>query len=167
MPNLDRWTMRARVARVERERPDLEHSIVKGLYRDYFEAREREPSLDEFREYVHEITSTIEWRDLHDWFSRHEPTEEEKAALDPWARVEAVDPTPAAEGSPVGRWRQPGRPGWTPELFWARYREAVAKAPPPHTYSAIAPHFVALDGTKGTSPEYLRKLVRRFGLPPA
>ena len=29
-----------------------------------------------------------------------------------------------------------------------------------------APLFVALDGTEGTSPEYLRKLVRRFGLPP-
>jgi hypothetical protein len=159
MPKLDRWTMRARVGRVERERPDLEHSIVKGLYRNYSEMREREPTLDEFREYVHEITSTVEWRDLHEWFSRHEPTVEEKAAL-----LDGIGPV--APAVLVHRPRRPGRPGWTAELFWSRYREALANAPPPQTYRVIAPLFVALDGTEGTSPEYLRKLVRRFGLPP-
>jgi hypothetical protein len=31
VPKLDRWTMRARVGRMERERTDLEHSIVSQL----------------------------------------------------------------------------------------------------------------------------------------
>ena len=63
--------------------------------------------------------------------------------------------------------RRPGRPGWTDELFWARYQEALDRATPPHTYRSIAPHFETLDGTRGTDPEYVRKLVGRHGLPPA
>lgn len=59
-----------------------------------------------------------------------------------------------------------GRPPWTAQLFWGRYREAAARARPPHTYDALAPHFERLDGTVGTEPDYLRKLVGRFGLPP-
>lgn len=58
-----------------------------------------------------------------------------------------------------------GRPPWTAQLFWARYREAVARVRPPHTYDAVAPHFERLDGTVGTTPDFLRKLVGRFGLP--
>jgi hypothetical protein len=62
--------------------------------------------------------------------------------------------------------RGPGRPPWTAEKFWARYREACARATPPYTYPSVAPHFEVLDGTRGTDPEYLRKLVRKHGLPP-
>jgi hypothetical protein len=58
-----------------------------------------------------------------------------------------------------------GRPPWTAQLFWARYREAVAQVKPPHTYDAVAPHFERLDGSVGTTPDFLRKLVGRFGLP--
>lgn len=58
-----------------------------------------------------------------------------------------------------------GRPPWTAQLFWARYREAVARVKPPHTYDAVAPHFERLDGSVGTTPDFLRKLVGRFGLP--
>ncbi len=54
----------------------------------------------------------------------------------------------------------------TAELFWTAYREAVARVKPPHTYDAVAPHFERRDGTVGTEPDYLRKLVGRFGLPP-
>ena len=32
---------------------------------------------------------------------------------------------------------------------------------------SIAPHFETLDGTRGTDPEYLRKLLGRHGMPPA
>ena len=80
---------------------------------------------------------------------------------------------PAADGGPrdagrVPRVRDaPGRPGWTPELFWARYRDALGRADPPHTNASIAAHFEMLDGELGTEPDYLRKLVKRFGLPPA
>jgi hypothetical protein len=38
-------------------------------------------------------------------------------------------------------------------------------ATPPLTYRNIAPHFETLDGNVGMDPEYLRKLVSRFGLP--
>jgi hypothetical protein len=62
--------------------------------------------------------------------------------------------------------RRPGRPGWTRELFQTRYREALGRATPPFTYRAVAMHFDMLDGTRGTDPDYLRKLVRRHGLPP-
>ena len=152
----DPLLMRVRVGRVEEERPDLDHVIVRGLYEHFVDVHGRQPMLDEFRDYVDEITSSIEWLDLWERFAAHEPTEEERTGL-----LDDVAAAPVA-----GRRRQPGRPGWTAELFWARYREALAKAPPPHTYRVVAPLFVAIDGTVGTSPEYLRKLVRRFGLPP-
>ena len=160
MPKLDPLLMRADIARVETERPDLDHTIVRGLYEHFFDVQGRQPTLVEFHDYVDHITSSIEWLDLWERFSAHEPTEEERAGL-----LEGV--TPGAPPVTMGRRpRHPGRPGWTAELFWARYREALAKAPPPRTYRVVAPLFVALDGTEGTSPEYLRKLVRRFGLPP-
>lgn len=60
----------------------------------------------------------------------------------------------------------PGRPPWTAEQFWARYRDACARATPPYTHSSVAPEFELLDGTRGTDPEYLRKLVRKHGRPP-
>jgi hypothetical protein len=63
--------------------------------------------------------------------------------------------------------RQPGRPAWTGELFWARYREARGRTDPPQTQASIAAHFEMLNGDMGTEPDYLRKLVQRFGLPPA
>jgi hypothetical protein len=37
---------------------------------------------------------------------------------------------------------------------------------PPFTCRAVAMHFDMLDGTRGTDPDYLRKLVRRHRLPP-
>jgi len=61
--------------------------------------------------------------------------------------------------------RGPGRPGWTRDLFRTRYQEALGRATPPFTYRAVAPYFEMLDGTVGTDPDYLRKLVRKHGLP--
>ncbi len=97
------------------------------------------------------------------------------------ARRATVAPTPWPYSSPafLGPTRQVnvrpldepvirrgrGRPPWTAQLFWTRYREAVARVRPPHTYNAVAPHFERLDGTIGTTPDFLRKLVGRFGLP--
>jgi hypothetical protein len=101
---LDPLLMRADIARVEDERPDLDHTIVRGLYEHFVDVRGRQPDLDEFREYVDRITSSIEWLDLHQWFSPHEPTTEERAALlDGFGRGLAAGT--AAEGR-----RRPGRP---------------------------------------------------------
>jgi len=83
-----------------------------------------------------------------------------------------TQPSPSAttsEGAPTSGQspRRAGRPGWTHELFWARYRDALGRTDPPHTNASIAAHFEMLDGATGTEPNHLRKLVKRFGLPPA
>jgi hypothetical protein len=69
--------------------------------------------------------------------------------------------------TPPERPRQPGRPAWTRDLFWRRYREARSRTDPPQTQASIAAHFEMLNGDMGTEQDYLRKLVQRFGLPPA
>ena len=61
--------------------------------------------------------------------------------------------------------RRRGRPGWTAELFWARYQEARSRTAPPYVDEMIAHNFRMLDGTVGTDRDYLSRLVRRFGLP--
>jgi hypothetical protein len=58
--------------------------------------------------------------------------------------------------------RGPGRPGWTQETFWTRYREAEEGTEPPRTNATVAANFQALDGTIGVDPDYLRRLRRRF-----
>jgi hypothetical protein len=59
--------------------------------------------------------------------------------------------------------RRRGRPAWTAGEFHARYLDACGRATPPFTPRSIAPHFDILDGNRGTDPDYLRKLIRRFG----
>lgn len=78
-------------------------------------------------------------------------------------------PTTASEAAYAAgrRTGQPGRPAWTCDRFWTRYQEALGRSDPPHTNASIAAHFEMLDGAVGIEPDYLRKLVRRFGLPPA
>ncbi len=52
-----------------------------------------------------------------------------------------------------------GRPGWTREDFEEHWREAMEVTPPPRTFSALAAHFKALDGTfGGVSGDHLRRL---------
>lgn len=75
--------------------------------------------------------------------------------------------TSEATETPRGRARNAGRPGWTPERFWTHYCDAVGRADPAHTNASIAAQFEMLDGVMGIEPDSLRKLVRRFGLPPA
>ena len=164
MAKLDRLLMRADIIHVEDERPDLDHTIVRGLYEHFVDMQGRQPSFDEFRDYVDRITSSIEWLDLWEQFSPHVPSVEERAAHE--------EATPQRDPSPEGRVtvarhsRGPGRPGWTAELFWARYRDALGRTEPPHSYRALALQFQTLDGPRGIDPDHLRKLVRRFGPPP-
>jgi len=82
------------------------------------------------------------------------------------ALITTRDEVEAKRADRQGAARGPGRPGWTAELFWTRYQEARGRAKPPYTYRAIAPYFDTLDGTRGADPDYVRKLVRRHGLPP-
>jgi len=147
---------------------DRDDTIVEGLYQHFMDVHGRQPEGDEFPAYVYLITSTHEWLELWELFSPHSPlTEAQKKArlrrVAPWSTAGHGSHPPAM---PVPQPRRPGRPGWTAERFWDRYRDAYGRSEPPHTYRSIAQHFVALDGTMGTSPEYLRKLVHRFPRPP-
>ena len=138
----------ADIARLRSEFADLHPKLVEALFHHLEKTRGEQPGSKRARAYIKRVRS-----------------------LDPatlWKRLRL--PTPPPEDEPASRTTPPrrrraGRPAWTAELFWARYRDACARATPPLTYQAVAPHFMTLDGTIGTSPEYLRKLVRRFGLP--
>jgi hypothetical protein len=79
----------------------------------------------------------------------------------------ASDTNGAAADAPGERPRRAGRPGWTRELFWGHYRDALGRSAPARTHAAIAAHFEMLDGEIGTDPGYLRRLLNRYGLPPA
>ena len=82
----------------------------------------------------------------------------------PWSTVGRRS-EPAAV--PVPRPRGPGRPAWTPEMFWTRYVEACEQVGPPFAYREVARRFRGLDGESGIDPDHFRKLLRRFGSPPA
>ena len=57
----------------------------------------------------------------------------------------------------------PGRPGWTPELFKRRWREALMLTPQPQTYASRAEHFRPLDGLEDSvTGDHLRRLRRKW-----
>lgn len=74
---------------------------------------------------------------------------------------------------PVRRIRtpgQPGRPGWTADIFLEHWIEAVAATPQPRTFASVAPNFRPLGvspGTKhfGVTSEHLSDLHRKHGAP--
>lgn len=167
--------MSADIARVASERPELGEELVQAVYQHLVLIEGRQPAIDELREYVERLSSLDEHalrRRLGlvarrkrgprapTKASRGRSTEPERASV---ATGQTFEPTHA---DPRRAARGPGRPGWTDELFRARYLEALDRATPPYTYRSIAPHFETLDGTRGTDPEYVRKLVGRHGLPP-
>lgn len=124
--------------------------LVEALYR-YLEAkRGRRPRLKKARAYLKHVTTNLD-------------------AARIWKRLGVSMPPPEVAPAPrtaAPRRRRPGRPGWSPKLFWDRYREAVERTSPPYTQRAVAEHFQALHGDRGIDPEYLRKLLRRYGPPP-
>jgi hypothetical protein len=144
------------------------HAGAHGGTANLLSVEGRQPSLDEFRAYVdrvsclgvealrQELGVAGDGRDG----ARARPARPAPAAVGPRGPGQAAD----AQGivPEVGTPRA-GRPGWTPELFAARYRVARELAMPPYTYRSVAAHFVMLDGTVGADPDHLRKLVRRFG----
>jgi hypothetical protein len=101
--------MRAHLLRVEAERPELDHAIVRGLYERFMDCRDRQPDLREFRDYVDEIASSVDWLDLWHEFSPHEPTVEEHEAM-----CGPVEPAPR---------RPRGRPRGTGLLTEANVRD--------------------------------------------
>ena len=152
MSRSDPLLMLADIARLASEHPDLDEALVRAIYQHQVMTTGRQPTLRQARSYIGHLTARLD-----------DATIRVTLGLPP-VTAKVRKPT---SGAPVAHPRRAGRPGWTRELFWTRYRDALGRAEPPHTNAAIAAHLEMLDGEIGTEPDYLRKLVRRFGLPPA
>ena len=155
MRHPDPLIMSADIARVASERPELGEELIRALYQHLVLIEGRQPSIDELRGYVDRVSSLDE-----------SALRQRLGLVAPRRRGSRASAT-LGRGHPTVAARGPGRPGWTDELFWARYQEARDRTTPPYTNRSIAPHFETLDGTRGTDPEYLRKLLGRHGMPPA
>ena len=149
MSRPDPLLMLADIARLASETPDLDAGLIRAIYQHQILSTGRQPTLRQAREYIGHLTSRLD-----------DATIRVTLGLEPLPK--AMRETPPS----LGRARRLGRPGWTAELFWARYREALGRTKPPHAYASIAEHLEMLDGERGTEPGYLRKLLRRFGPPP-
>ena len=148
--------MRGHINRVKSEFAALDPELIERICQHLLVVRRARPTLKKFRAYVVELTSD------HD-----EPTLRGMLGLPPKAsagRRRTARPAGADGAQAV---RRSGRPGWTTELFWARYREACEQVGPPHAYKEVARRFRGLDGEHGIDPDHFRRLLRRFGLPPA
>ena len=167
-PSLDRDPSRMRndINRLAAEHPDLEALIIDRLYQNLLLLLARRPDLQEARAYIAELRVTMDERMLRGLVCLppvEPPTKAQRAGglRRPAPIVVAgtrVPGRPASRG-PAAR-HGPG------SCSWERYRDACDRTPPPHTYRSIAPQFLTLDGHRGADPEYVRKLVRRFGPPP-
>jgi hypothetical protein len=153
MSRADPLLMLADIARLASEHPDLDAALVRAIYHNQVMTTGRQPTLPQAREYIDRLTSDLDEVTLRATLG----------LLSPTGMVAATSPNDVA----MPGQRRAGRPAWTCALFWARYREARARADPPHTNASIAAQFEMLNGDMGIEADYLRKLVRRFGLPPA
>ena len=153
--------MRNHIKRMRAEFPALDADVIERIYEMLVVALSRQPTEDELRARVAEL-------------SRYDDaTLRAMLWLPPKQGVRAsggghgpADPPDAADRDGARAVRRPGRPGWTTALFRARYREACDRSSPPHSFGSVAPNFDTLDGHRGIDPDHLRKLARRFGLPP-
>jgi hypothetical protein len=150
--------MRNDIDRVRSEFPTLDADVIERIYQQLVMVLLRTPTEDEFRARVTELTARMDGPTLRGFFG-----------LPPRPDIGArgrrrVAPPDSGDGARAIK--RSGRPGWTAQLFWDRYREAVERTSPPYTQRAVAQHFQALHGDRGVDPEYLRKLLRRYGPPP-
>ncbi len=123
MSRPDALLMLADIARLASEHPDLDEALVRAVYHHQVLTTGRQPTLRQAREYIGHLTSRLD-----------DATIRVTLGLPP--AVTKVRKT--SSGAPVVRPRRAGRPGWTPELFWTRYRDALGRAEPPHTSASIA-----------------------------
>jgi hypothetical protein len=146
----DPLLMLADIALLSFEHSDLDEGLVRAIYQHQVITTGRQPTLPEAREYIGHLTSHLD-----------DITIRVTLGLPP--------PRPSGDGAHrprAVRARRPGRPAWTAELFAVRYQAALERATPPHTYQSIADQFEMLDGSIGTDPDHLRKLMRRYGQTP-
>jgi len=147
----DALLMLADIARLAFEHSDVDETLIRAIYQHQVLTTGRQPTLRQAREYIGHLTSHLD-----------DATIRVTLGLPTLSTVSRRDPP----GSPSPRPPRPGRPSWTPELFSARYQAARARAIPPYTYPSIADQFEMLDGSVGTDPDHLRKLMKRYGQTP-
>ncbi len=187
MSRPDQLAILADIARVAAEHPGLGEDVVRELRGRLRWRQPHEPMLYEFRAYVDRVSCLpVEMLREHLGLVAYPLIHRPRPAAAPPA--ESVDlmaeDQPAVGAPPAGasagrepvagdgprgrsvRTPRPGRPGWTPELFEARYRAARERATPPYTYRSIAAQFEMLDGETGIDPDHLRKLMKRYGQAP-
>jgi hypothetical protein len=151
--------MRNDIGRVRSEFPTLDADVIERIYQQLVMVLLRTPTEDEFRARVTELTARMDGPTLRGFFGL--PPRPASGAR---GRRRMAPP---GSGDGARAVKRSGRPGWTKELFWDRYREACALVGPPHAHKDIAGSFRGLDGERGIDPDHFRRLLRRFGLPPA
>ncbi len=171
MTNPDPLLMSADIARVAAERPDLDDDLIGALYQHLVLIERGQPKIDELREYVDRVASLDEdkLRQCLGLGRRKRGRRAPAMARRPIPTRRTSIAAEVADGDPPDRRsvaRRPGRPGWTSELFSTRYQAAQGGATLPHTYQSIADQFEMLDGSVGTDPDHLRKLMKRYGRTP-
>ncbi len=152
--------MRAHISRVVSEFPALDPVLIERIYQHLVVVRLRQPTRDELREYVVELTSSVDEATLRGLLGLAPPSRG-AGTTRPQRSASGQDPKDGSRAT-----RRSGRPAWTAELFWTRYRDACVRSALPHSFRSVAPNFDTLDGVRGIDPDHLRKLARRFGLPP-
>ena len=169
MRHPDPLIMSADIARVAAERPDLDEELIGGLYQHLVLIDRRQPSIDELRSYVDRVSS-LDQEELRQRLGlgrRKRGTRAKARRPSPPRTLSTVaDVGDGGSFSADSAARRPGRPGWTSDLFSARYQVARDRATPPYTYQSIADQFETLDGSVGADPDHLRKLMKRYGKPP-
>jgi hypothetical protein len=149
----------ADVATIVAEHPHLDEALVRAIYQHQVLSSGEQPSLQEARLYLRHLTRRLEEDRLRAMLGLDAPTPPASR------RRRAVATTAVVPGpQPPSVTRSPGRPGWNQALFWQRFAQAAQHAASPAA-ADVAQHFEMLDGAVGTDPEYVRKLLKRFGRP--
>ena len=121
MRRLDPLLMLADIARIVSERPELDESLVRAIYQHQVLTSGRQPTLQHAHAYIEHLITRLD-----------DATLRATLGLGPGPGRRANEPGQTvitapeeAEARRPGRGavaRHPGRPGWTAERFWIRYR---------------------------------------------
>jgi hypothetical protein len=124
--------MRAHINRVVSEFPALDPVLIERIYQHLVVVRLRQPTRDELREYVVELTSSVDEATLRGLLGLAPPSRG-AGTTRPQRSASGQDPEDGSRAT-----RRSGRPAWTAELFRARYRDACARSTPPHSFRSVA-----------------------------